>query len=494
MLNYSKLKIPFTSFSQRINEFISIGKEFLTASVNSEQELNNFKSQRNNWRNDVKSFLGDSFILATTAFVAGFHNSSVNNQYHIPGTQKSILKSIEDAKNALQNNIRYLEFILKIVDVCDLIKGGDDDIILQRTNFTTKQKLDLLLEKLFILNDDSYYPIELLFSGNGIILKHSSETRELAKILENNNYISTVGGLGSEVYARISSNGCLYIEDILAERSINEVNKMSVVKNTQTSMEIFISHSNKDVEIAKELIELLRIALNLKTQDIRCTSVDGYRLPAGSSTDEQLKSEIHDSKILIGLISPASISSYYVLFELGARWGAKKPLIPLITNTHGVELLKGPLQGINALKAYEEAQLYQLVTDIANILQIESEPPASYQTHIKRLASATSNILNTEQTIENDTSSFNIDYHDANDVIREYCRIEWPDNYSMQLSCVKEQQEAVKILKKGKPKDISADDFILIRKKAQDDWPSNYSMRVHQEREEYEALRKLKQL
>ena len=113
---------------------------------------------------------------------------------------------------------------------------------------------------------------------------------------------------------------------------------------------------------------------NLKADDIRCTSVDGYRLPAGISTDQQLKSEIHDSKVLIGLISPSSISSYYVLFELGARWGANKPLIPLITNKKGAELLKGPLQGINALNTNSEAQLFQLVSDLEKLLNIRSDP------------------------------------------------------------------------------------------------------------------------
>lgn len=80
------------------------------------------------------------------------------------------------------------------------------------------------------------------------------------------------------------------------------VKKLRTPKS-KNGMKVFISHSNKDVDTAKAVIQLLRTALNLKTEDIRCTSVDGYRLPLGVSTDEQVKTEIYDSQVLIGLIS-----------------------------------------------------------------------------------------------------------------------------------------------------------------------------------------------
>lgn len=260
-------------------------------------------------------------------------------------------------------------------------------------------------------------------------------------------------------------------------------------------MKIFISHSHKDVEIAKALIELLRASLNLKTEDIRCTSVDGHRLPAGISTDEQLKSEIHDSEVLIGLISPSSISSYYVLFELGARWGANKPLIPLITNEKGADLLKGPLQGINALNTNSDAQLFQLISDLEKLLKVKSEPPNAYQSYVNKLSqvsSANKPIADSEN--QEDTIVVDSDYANSDEKIKKYCKGYWPDDFSMQVSCINEQKEAVNILKKGKPDDISENDFILIRKKAAEDWPDDFTMRVSQEKEQFEAIRKLKNM
>lgn len=64
----------------------------------------------------------------------------------------------------------------------------------------------------------------------------------------------------------------------------------------------------------------------------------------------------------------------------------------------------------------------------------------------------------------------------------------------MQVNCIQEQKAAVEVLKKGKPADISTDDFTLVRKKAQDDWPLNFMMRANQEQEEFEAIRQLKSL
>jgi hypothetical protein len=73
---------------------------------------------------------------------------------------------------------------------------------------------------------------------------------------------------------------------------------------TPKDLDVFISHSSRDEEIAKRLITLIRSALNLPATSIRCTSVDGYRLPTGISTDERLRQEIHDSVAFIALLTP----------------------------------------------------------------------------------------------------------------------------------------------------------------------------------------------
>ena len=158
--------------------------------------------------------------------------------------------------------------------------------------------------------------------------------------------------------------------------------KASVEQETQNMIKLFISHSSKDQKLVEELTELVKNALRLSSSEIRCTTVDGYRLPGGAKTNEQLKREVCGTKAFIGLISFAATDSMYVLFELGARWGSDKHLLPLLAPGVSSDILKGPLSDLNALSCGNVSQLHQLVKDLAEILEIESEPPQAYQRYI----------------------------------------------------------------------------------------------------------------
>jgi hypothetical protein len=105
---------------------------------------------------------------------------------------------------------------------------------------------------------------------------------------------------------------------------------------------VFISHSSKDAVLAEALVDLLRSALGLPANEIRCSSVDGYRLPVGVNTENKLREEVNAAKVVIGLVTPSSLASHYVMFELGARWGAGLFLAPLLAGVTPSDL-SGPL-------------------------------------------------------------------------------------------------------------------------------------------------------
>jgi hypothetical protein len=65
------------------------------------------------------------------------------------------------------------------------------------------------------------------------------------------------------------------------------------------------------------------------------------------------------------------------MFELGARWGANLFLAPLLAGVKATELSE-PLRLLNALSASNEAQLHQLLRDIADQLELHVQPVASY--------------------------------------------------------------------------------------------------------------------
>ena len=148
------------------------------------------------------------------------------------------------------------------------------------------------------------------------------------------------------------------------------------------TIRLFISHASEDTDLATCLVNLLQTALRLPAASIRCTSVDGYRLPGGADTDEQLRREVHEAEAFIGIISDRSLRSLYVLFELGARWGARRHLVPLLAPGSSPSILGGPLAGLNALRADNPSQMHQLVAELGDHLSISPDGAAVYQQHL----------------------------------------------------------------------------------------------------------------
>lgn len=270
-------------------------------------------------------------------------------------------------------------------------------------------------------------------------------------------------------------------------------------------VDVFISHSSEDSQLARQLVDLLRSSLNLRAEQIRCTSVDGYRLPAGVDSDDQLRDEALAARAFISIISPFSLASAYVLFELGARWGTKQPLIPLLAPGTGPQALRGPLTGLNALSCESAAQLHQLVSDVGRTLGIEAESPAVYESNIEAILysghSQESQGAPSRQGAPpsgapevdryGESSSLEDDFSDAEKVIRQHCEREWPDDYNMRSYCTRQQRQALAILKRGRPNDIPEEVFAGIRSKCAAEWPDDYHMRQYCEKQQCDAYREL---
>jgi TIR domain len=148
---------------------------------------------------------------------------------------------------------------------------------------------------------------------------------------------------------------------------------------------LFISHSSADLAIAEALVDLLRSALPLRPDQVRCSSLDGFRLPGGADIDDRLRREVDEAQAFIGLVSYRSLRSLYVVFELGARWGARKPLVPLLAPGVPASVLPAPLSGLNALSCEIAGQLQQLVSEIAGALDLSPYSPATYQREVDRV-------------------------------------------------------------------------------------------------------------
>lgn len=184
-----------------------------------------------------------------------------------------------------------------------------------------------------------------------------------------------------------------YFDDYTAEDDyINIINSLGIGNskaNKQMDEEmifdIFISHASKDVETVKILIELLQLAFRIENEKIRCTSVPGFKLKSGDNVDATLLNDIKTSKLILGLMSQNSLESPYVLFEIGASWGANK--IPmLIAKNKGVfSSLPKPLSNFHHTSLDESSEIHDLLSVLGGKLGYENYNAARLDSKIKDL-------------------------------------------------------------------------------------------------------------
>src|ERR1700687_5158791 len=249
-------------------------------------------------------------------------------------------------------------------------------------------------------------------------------------------------------------------------------------------MRLFISHSSKDLQFVELLVDFLRNALNLPAAEIRCTSLEGHRLPGGADIRGQLRYEVSEAEAFIGVISYSSLKSVYSVFELGARWGAGKVLIPLLAPGLSARDLEAPLDDFNALASDSGPQLHQLVENLARQLGLTAESPAAYGKYLERLLDFASITL-AEGPVPSVGSA-------PEEVIRRYCEKQWPDDFQMQAYCRKQQREALAELQSLRAEGVPAETFAEIRRGCASQWPDDFSMRLYCERQQLEAYRQLR--
>jgi hypothetical protein len=135
---------------------------------------------------------------------------------------------------------------------------------------------------------------------------------------------------------------------------------------------IFISHRHKDKALVAALLNVLNAAFQVEKHDIRCTSVHPYRLPAGERTPDRLQAEISRAKAVLGILTPDTKESSYVLFELGASWGQKVLTLPLLARGAQQEHIPPPISDrhpIDLTQADDCGQLLEDLEDVTGLLR-----------------------------------------------------------------------------------------------------------------------------
>ena len=146
---------------------------------------------------------------------------------------------------------------------------------------------------------------------------------------------------------------------------VEELDK-AISDNVKLRPRIFISHRHKDAPVAAALVSLLEQAFFIERNDIRCTSVQPYMLTPGERTSELLRTEIASAELVIGVLSPETSESNYVLCELGASWGRDVPTFPVLARGATYADVPSPLNERHSMSLESEQNCLQLVDYVAS--------------------------------------------------------------------------------------------------------------------------------
>ncbi len=132
-------------------------------------------------------------------------------------------------------------------------------------------------------------------------------------------------------------------------------------------IDVFISHSHNDKLLAEAVTQLLRDTIDLNGGKVRCTSAYGSDLAIGSKFAKQLRRDIDASEVVLAILSDSSIASQFCLFELGAAWGLKVPIKPLLAPGFDGAAVGRPLSDLNFLHWHSETDWIKLIEEIAEL-------------------------------------------------------------------------------------------------------------------------------
>lgn len=93
---------------------------------------------------------------------------------------------------------------------------------------------------------------------------------------------------------------------------------------------IFISHAVVDTKLAELLVNFLKEAIGVPTDDIFCSSLPDHGIPFGADFNAYIRDKIEAPKLVLLLMTPAYLESAFCMMELGAAWSREHKALPIV--------------------------------------------------------------------------------------------------------------------------------------------------------------------
>lgn len=119
---------------------------------------------------------------------------------------------------------------------------------------------------------------------------------------------------------------------------------------------VFVSHSSKDAKYVEEIIEILE-TVGLRSEQIFCSSFEGYGIDLGEDFLQRLKEELDEKVLVIFVLTENFYSSPVSLCEMGATWIKTNEHIPILVPPFDYKDIKGVIPLTQGFKINEPLKL-----------------------------------------------------------------------------------------------------------------------------------------
>jgi len=154
---------------------------------------------------------------------------------------------------------------------------------------------------------------------------------------------------------------------------------------------IFISHATEDKAIALVLQQQIIAALGIDASNA-FLSVDSYAIPSGSDWFEEIKKSLDRADALAVIVSPYSMNSIWVGYEIGYFWHkakGKERIYPLIVPETE---LKGPIERLQGKSLSDPAGLKAFFNKLCEEFMIKDSEKADISAIVQAANNAVESI------------------------------------------------------------------------------------------------------
>lgn len=150
------------------------------------------------------------------------------------------------------------------------------------------------------------------------------------------------------------------IESYISEfkEELEDINT-EVLKKEQTKgniNKVFISHASLDKDLVEELIDILETT-GLMSNQIFCSSFEGYGIDLGENFLERIKNELDEDVLVLFVLSKSFYNSPICLCEMGATWIKTSEHIPILIPPFDFNDIKGVIPLTQGFKINDSLKL-----------------------------------------------------------------------------------------------------------------------------------------